>query len=559
LFSDRSFPLAGHQSTPNQPSHHTGRDAALVGGVGAAGIAAETAYKRHQPSGTSDPSTGQEHSLAQPSSTNTAGGNHGREGLASAAAATAFSHDHNGKGHTYRGDPCAPTSAAEISGPKHTEGPHATETANRLDPHNHGAQQIGEADSGMIGQHHHGRDAALLGAGAAGAAGTYEAGRHSDHTKPQADLTNTDSTAQPLHKSNLLNKLDPRVKSESDKTKDQIPGNAHNSSGSPETNPVESKDHHVARDAALVGGAGIAGAGAYAAHEKHHDEQPGAVGSVVSGERGVIGSDSNPYSSHTLDPRVDSPDHRKSTESTTRDPHHYGRDAAVAGGAGATGGAVYEAAKHHDRGHDASDPLSSSAHPKASDRYEGQRAIPHHPAHQVGHEPTQPTQASHEHHTGRDAAVVGTAGAAGLGAEHEFSKKEAEKLEKEKQKEFKQHEKDAAKAEKKHEKEIEKEHKKHEKEVEKEHKPSLISRILHRDKDKNKHDESIASDSKHHEEEAAVGAGAVGAGVATHEHNKLHKDPPKGHQQARDNTTGTGQHIGTDGQIGDVNKISGQQ
>jgi hypothetical protein len=277
----------------------------------------------------------------------------------------------------------------------------------------------------------------------------------------------------------------------------------------------------------LAGGAGGVGAGIYEA-EKHHDRASGAGKGAVTGERGVIGSESNPYSSSALDPRVDSPGHRKSgglgSQPSRQDQHHYGRDAAVVGGVGAAGAGVYEEQKHIKHGQDS----------KSVESYQDQRAIPHHPAQAVDNNSKQPAQ---EHHTGRDAAAIGTLGAAGAGAEHEFSKKDAEKREKE-----------AAKAEKKHEKE-----------VEKEHKPSLISRILHRNKDKSDDDEPATKSSRHHEEEAAIGAGAVGTGVAAHEHKKLHKDPPKSHQPLGDSTTTGGQHMGTDGPIGDPNKVSGLQ
>jgi hypothetical protein len=461
--------------------------------------------------------------------------------LASAAAAAAFQHDHNGKGHVFRGDPCTPPPAGEPAGGiQHVPGPHVTETANRLDPHNHGAQQVGSGESGQIGQHHRTRDTALVGAGAAATGAAYEAERHSDdHPGHQmgSDAADTTSKGVAPHKSSLLNKLDPRVKSTSDQ------------SGHQDTTNNEPKDHHLGRDAALAGGAGVAVTGAYEAYEKHKDGNSagGVGGGVVTGERGVIGSENNPYSSSALDPRVDSPDHRKSagisSQSQAPDQHHYGRDAAIATGAGAAGTGVYEASKHHSLEHDTSNLTPSTANSKPMDGHQDQIVTPHHPAQQTGHGNT---QVKHEHSTGRDAAAVGAVGAAGLGAEHEFSKKDAEKFEKARQKDLEKHEKEAAKAEKKHEKE-----------VEKEHKPGLISRILHRDKDKSKHDDDpLASDSKHRKEEAAVGAGAVGTGVATHEHNKLHKDPPKQYQQHGASTTG-GQHMGTDGPIGDPNRISG--
>jgi hypothetical protein len=397
----------------------------------------------------------------------------------------------------------------------------------------------------------------------------------------------------------------------------------------------ESEEHHSGRDAAIAGGAATAGVGAYEASKKHDDN---TSGNVVSGERGVIGSSSNPYSSSSLDPRVDSPDHHRSTElshgltgsavdsTPSKDQHSFGRDAAVGGGVGLAGLGAYEAKKHHDQGesvpqaaasgpaapttststhtttststtghptssstqpfttsvqpqsdshntghntalagaagvgayetskhlgqHDTTHPASSSVNEQALSGYQDQRAVAHHPAHQTGNE-VQPTQEPHQHHIGRDAAAIGAVGASGAAAHHELSKKDAEKLEKEKLKEHEKLEKARHKEEEKHEKHAAKSHEKEEKE----HKPSLISRILHHGKDKHK-EEDVATDSKHHKEEAALGAGAAGAGVAAHERNKLHKDPPRGYHS---NLNDDGQHMGTDGQIGDAHNVSGLQ
>lgn len=67
----------------------------------------------------------------------------------------------------------------------------------------------------------------------------------------------------------------------------------------------------------------------------------------------------------------------------------------------------------------------------------------------------------------------------------------------------------------------------------------------------------------HYGRDAAVagGAGALGAGAVAeheknkHEHNKLHKDPPPGYMgdKMAGQRTG-GQHMGTDGPIGDANQ-----
>nr|OQO25348.1 hypothetical protein B0A51_09921 [Rachicladosporium sp. CCFEE 5018] len=165
-----------------------------------------------------------------------------------------------------------------------TAGPHDSNALNKADPRV-------DSDQSKLrdNEHHYGRDAALGGAGVgAGAYGAEHASSHNkDHglgsrnndgysssqphssthssqphssthsSQPHSSSTEKETTAGP-HKSNLLNKLDPRV--DSDQSKLQ----------------KEQKDgHHYGRDAA-IGGAGV-GAGAYGA-ERAHDKHSGTHG-----------------------------------------------------------------------------------------------------------------------------------------------------------------------------------------------------------------------------------------------------------------------------------------
>lgn len=181
-----------------------------------------------------------------------------------------------------------------------SNGPHTTATANRLDPnlndskihtegahthHGHGRQSEGRVEGGGAEEADgvHGSKGTSAGAGVV-PVGAYEAG-HGRNT-----------TTGP-HSSNLATTADPRV--DSDLSKQQ--------------------NHHYGRDAAIAGGAGGA---AYEAN-KHHGSNTTA----------------GPHSSNIenkIDPRVDS--------DRSRDGHHYGRDAALAGGAAGT---AYEVDKHH--------------------------------------------------------------------------------------------------------------------------------------------------------------------------------------------------------------------
>ncbi|KAK4976559.1 hypothetical protein LTR28_007985 [Elasticomyces elasticus] len=524
-------------------------------------------------------------------------------------------------------------------------------------------------------QHHPGRDAALAGGAGAAGLGAHEAGRNrdTDPSSRSSNLTNTadsrvrsvaeeikgHSTAGP-HSSGMMNKADPRVDSDLSKQEDSY--------------------RHPGRDAALAGGVGAAGLGAYEANKRHgrddgivtdhHTGLPMNVGKYGDGRGGTDGS-STVQGSHQQPLSSNAP-------SDPSDERHHGRDAALAGGAGAAGLGAYEASKHRDpadtsrtsAGYDrATQPATTGAHGGSATGAQDQQ---HHygrdaalagGAGAVGvgayeaskhrdptdtsrtgagyNQATQPARTGanvdsatsaqdQQHHYGRDAAVVGGTGAAAYGAKHEYDEHEAKRLEKERIKEnerlekerikenerlekerikenerlekerakvaekaHKQHEKELAKEEKHHEKELAKEEKQHEKEHAKEEKHHEKEKkkhgglfgFLHKDKDKTEEeptktaytaDEAAhpsaakAADLQAHERhrrelEAAAAAGTVGVAGAEfererhdptdttghHERNRLHKDPPPGYGQTAAGAT-AGHHVGTD-----QNKVSG--
>ena len=459
-------------------------------------------------------------------------------------------------------DPCASGDVAPVT--LHTDGPHATDTANRLDPHVAG-------DGTTSGGHHHGhtgRDAALAGGLGAGAgAGAYEASRDTPGTTTGTSggsgvdpyNTNTEGTSSTgktagPHKSDLLNKLDPRV--DSDLSKQQ------GTTGTTGTGlDSSSTDRHYGRDAGL---AGAGGAAAYEAEKHHRDNEPR---NTTSG----LGS-SDQYGSSGLDPRVDNTGsgYGGTTDTTgTGKDHHLGRDAALGAGAG---GLAYEAERAHGKptqsstipsdttgaaydnttgptgsGYDqAGTALAGSGHQPATgytdDRqpqttshhlgrdaalgagaggaaYEADKMIntgrtepgtqvreQTHPGASVATYPSpgygndaaiDPSERRAQGHRKEDAAIAGGAGlGAGAVADHELSKKDEKHLAKEQRKEEKaiekeqhKHEKAVERDEKRHEKALEKEEKKEEKH---EKKHGGLLGFLHRDKgDKHAQDEQV--------------------------------------------------------------------
>ena len=553
--------------------------------------------------------------------------------------ADSWQHQHVGHGHEYEGDPCE--SGAPPALPHFTAGPHITDTANRLDPHvvggalegstgtghhghhhgHHGHHEtstgtgigstgtgIGSTDTGIgstgtglgsssrgyddlrtsgtsgtgagigstgtgigstgagigstgagigstgtgldsssrgygdsrsgvgsrstdydnqRGEHHLGRDAALVGGAGAVGAGAYEVGK--DH--PMSTSGPAPNTAGP-HKFDILNKLDPRIKETTmSGTTGAIPGDELPSSG------TTGRDHHYGRDAGLAGAGGVA---AYEA-EKHHNKHE--VPQQVTGRDSTVAG--------TQPAGYDQPPPVGGTGTTGRD-HHYGRDAGLAGAGGI---AAYEAEKHHNR-HEAPQQVAGRDSTVAGTQPTGYDQTGHHYGRDaglvgaggvaayegekhLGHDRTGTSSYPEDRHVGRDTAIAGGAGAAG-GAE--FSKKEAEKQAKEHQKAIAKEEKREEKAEHKHEKQVHKEHHKEEKAIRKEHskeekhdgKKHGLFGFLHREKpDPELKEEEAARQAQSH---GHAGNVSTVAGVAVaedeHGHHKLHKDPPPGYAAA---------------------------
>lgn len=414
----------GHTaSSTNQGSF--GRDATLASGAGAG---------TGMPSGTK---TGSDVTSGTRTGTGMTSGTSGY-------VPDSWSHDHGRHGHTYEGDPCE-TGESAPTGALHTSGPHVTDTANRLDP------RVGAdgTTTGSTGHHHghHGGEATLAGAGAGAGAGAYESSRDTPSSTASGttggttgsglgssttDVIGTSSagkTAGP-HKSDLLNKLDPRV--DSDLSKQQrSTGPIGTGLGSSTTGSTGTSDHHYKRDAGL---AGAGGAAAYEAENHHRGSEPTSTTAGIgsTGTTSGMGS-SDPYSSSGsgIDPRVDSsrPGHGGTIDTTgTGKDHHLGRDAALSAGAG---GLAYEADRAHGK------PTQSSTIPSdttgsAYDNTRGPSGSNYDQAGTAlagsGHQPatgttdtsaygdTQPQSSSH-HHTDRDAALGAGAGGAAYEAQ----------------------------------------------------------------------------------------------------------------------------------------------
>lgn len=571
-----------------------GRDAALTGAGGAGLYEAE---KRHRGNGPN---------LAPSSTTSGMGGSQGRDhnvgrdaDLTGAGGVGLYGADKHHRGN--KTNPATSSTMSSMGG----QSPYGSGVDPRVDSTRSGTARdesgVSSAGSGhqpaTTSDHHYMRDAGLAGAGGIGA---YKAEKHlGSSNRPDLAATPQDRLAGSGHQ--------PAVATSSSPDPSSTYGGSQPQTG-----------HHTARDPLAAGGVGARAGGGVDEAQKMRKYGRTDLGTQVR-EHQHPGASIATYTS-------------SGNCNDTENGHHTGsrtsRDAASVGGAGTGAGALagheysqrdatgygnepyQDTSRGHNTGRDAAAVRRTGSgagygnehYQEISRRYHGDRdtAIVRGAGAVAGHDysqrdapgyRTEPYQdISQEHHTGRDAAILGGAAGAGGLAEHEYSKKNAEKmqkehaneekaLKKEHSKEIKHHNEELVKEEKAHEKAIEKSDKKYEKAMEKdekklekaidkdEKKHGGLLGFLHRDKpDKAlKEEEARRQVATHHgcgEEEMVAGAGAtglesrsgydplqgehgsqagvhdspirIGSGPTTHDaygahdsgHNKLHKDPP---------------------------------
>ncbi|KAH0365089.1 hypothetical protein KCU65_g6312, partial [Aureobasidium melanogenum] len=464
--TERSFPLSSHPTTAtgsrdvaSESRTHHGRDAALVGGgLGAAGLAAHEAGS-HRPSHEMEGFDDQRYDPSAASGDKPTripnlmyGTGHSGHGVNSAETASGASYGREAlPGHSVNpSETASGLGAGALAGtyesPEHRtggvprQGVSAAETAS--------GQQYGrEPLSG------HGVNAAETASGQ-----PYAGSQMQNYGRSGPTETDPASKTVGPHKSNLMNVIDPRVQPEPEKMKDRTTAGPHQSDMMNRADPRVDSDlskqneHHYGRDAAVAGGLGTAGAGAYE-YGKHHNQNPESIGTSAfdprstnttnlvdpnhdpileqqrierqraydsalaggtgAGSAGAYGQ-SYPQGGAAQSTLETSP---FASRSANTDPalaqqqsgHHYGRDAAVAGGLGAAGAGAYEYGKHHNQ--PAENVGTSTFDPRSTNTSN------------VVDPSTDPTLAQQQqgHHYGRDAALVGGAGAAGAGA-YEYGK-----------------------------------------------------------------------------------------------------------------------------------------
>jgi hypothetical protein len=563
---------AGHAPVTQS---HTGRDAALGAGAGAAGLGAYEATKTHEPTSstsaapstltsTTDPterspaygSANESRGLesATPATISTAattstpatttadeptqkkgmvGTVLGALGLGGGAAAAKHEHD---KDSALDSTPSTTTGVDSYRTPSQSGPPlsHHRKESIPTTAYPAGNLESVRPSAGPTGKtptsdSHLGRDAAI-GAGGLGAAGlgAHEYEKSREPTTGAGDSTFASGMAG-------TSSAAPNTSTVHDIVTGSTPQTSQATADS---------SHQSGRDAAIGGGA--VGAAGLAAHESEKSKVPGVSSGVTP--------TSQQYGNQPIETA-------QTSQSTTEDSHHFGRDAAIGGGAvGAAALGAHEYEKNKEPVAATSGATTSSqqygTQPIASrddtknfsDRVDPRTDAAGNPRSGTGVAAVPAgtsSQPEDQHHFGRDAAIVGGGAAATGVAAHEFSEHDAEKgerehaklqkkqtreMEKEEKahaKEVKKEQKAEEKAEKKHEKQLAKEEKKEEKlaaKEEKKHEKAVAKEEKKEEKiaamEEKQEEKPAAKDHKRHEEEGAAAVSAVALGAGAYEAEK---------------------------------------
>ncbi|KAK0946907.1 hypothetical protein LTR29_001776 [Friedmanniomyces endolithicus] len=165
----RSQEMAGQSELPTQPEHHYGRDAAMTGGAGAAGLAGYEALKDRDTAPTT--STTGEHPQSDGAILR---GGHEDSQVTPAAYYEALRHENTGHMTGTTGQSSAAT------GPRDANIANVTDQRTQYEPETVNTSVIPL----MQDEPHYGRDAAIVGGTGLAAGGVYEATRPTEEVRP---------------------------------------------------------------------------------------------------------------------------------------------------------------------------------------------------------------------------------------------------------------------------------------------------------------------------------------------------------------------------------------
>lgn len=381
---------------------------------------------------------------------------------------------------------------------------------------------------------HTGRNATLAGAGAAGT-GAAGAGAYGVHEYNKQHAEEDPSVGRQVPGTSADN-----TKATPFTTSSQ-PAVERSAKSDPTTVPEQEKSH-AGRDAALAGAAGT-GAGSYGVHEynKHHAGQDTSAGrqapTTSTKDTPVTAySQPTPEKPTSIDPKT-APEQEKS---------HTGRDAALAGTAGAGAGAygIHEYDKHRaeqdpSTARQAPTSTKDTSAPAKEKKATPVTATSSGPISETATK-TDPTAPEQERsHTGRDTALAGAAGAgAGAYGVHEYNKHEAEqdaaKVEARRQKDLDEQEaarqKQFEKDQKAAEKQAHKEEKQHQKEVEKQHKAQEKAAA----KEEKRHQKETEKEEKDHNKELATAEAGRESQFKNEEQSRVEAEEAEKHKREKE-------------------------
>lgn len=556
-----STPASNYPEVAQSEHHHDKLNTGIGAlGMGAAGIGAHEAWKRHE--------------------------NESTEG--SGAAMPMESSPYSSKKVDPRVDSKPSTlDHQHLSTTAETKQPHGLDSSHSPKSHHDNTQHTVQAlDQPHSEDHNYGHDAGLIGTGVATAGGLYYANQHGDRPDSgpasstigphKSNDTNVfDPRVQPdpalqkhhhagstledpatktvgPHKSNIANIVDPRVLPEPQKQKGHTMTGPHQSDTLDRLDPKvnahqgtndhdglrrapptasfedqrygllasegqssgQNTDHHYDRDAAL--GAGAAGTGALsygALKNRDGNSQPLTSQQYGTSQTSQLGGSQHQLSTSQntqLPTGQQNPPHEYDPFRPSE--RNHARDVGLgATGAGVAGAALYATSKHHD----ADGPQT---------REQGLQQSNTHQRYDSAVEPSQQRQVQEQqHHHGKQAAMAGgAAGVSGVGAGYAYSQHDA-KEEKQRLAEQKAYEKQQEHLAKERQKEVERKERAQAKEMEhaqKEQKKEQQKALEKEQKAFEHHQKELEKqqrkEQKHHDKLAAAAVPAASAASAPH-------------------------------------------
>lgn len=410
----------GHLDDPTPRSsglaedHHHGRDAAVAGGIGAgaAGLGYAATRDRDMPSATDSNVLHRESSPYSSTQLDPrALGSRGKIEDQQYDPQLATTHHTSPASKVAAVPSTSHQTHHDDKSEKTTTGPHKSSLLNKLDPRVKNDSKTETTTKQNEPEGHHGRDAAMVGAGGIGGAALAR------HEMQRNDTPGTGTAVLPQDTATGTNTA-PLSSTAVDRQ-------AANTSA-PVASPSTTAPHSAHEQSSIAGGAPLTQPSAASTSNTPFDTYHGPKTTSGTPFYGAAGAPAPVEDTRSHGPTSTSSTTSPATQQHDKD-HHYGRDAGLAGAGVATAGGLAYADQRDDK--TISGPASSTIGPHSSNvaNVLDPRVQPD-PAKLKSHTTDGPHQSDtlnrvdpkvderSQHHYGRDAAAVGGTGAASYGA-----------------------------------------------------------------------------------------------------------------------------------------------